>query len=90
MRRSLGVRHDREAQLDPPVEAPQQRPHILIPSVVQEARHPGAAGLVRSSAIHDHGPSFRDFRVPALELAGRNVNRARNLLPAELIAQVGA
>jgi hypothetical protein len=82
-------RFDRIAQLQPAIQPAQQRPNFFISFTVQEPRHPGAGGFVRSSAIHHHRLAQRDFLVPRLKFFGGNVDGSWNFRPFRLVTEVG-
>ena len=67
--------------LAPGVEASLERANPGDASALQEQRHTGAGGFVRSSAIKHHVAVARDFLVALVELVGAHVDGARQFDP---------
>ena len=74
---------------NPGVEPAQQGANVFVTSIVQEPRHPGAGGLVRSGAIHDNRLAGWDLAKPLVELAGGKMNGSRDLDAICLKAEIG-
>lgn len=74
----------------PGVEAPQQWPNVLVPFLIQQPRHPGAGGLIRSSTVHHDGPAAGNLLVAEVKLTGRDAERAPDLGPFYLEVEVRA